>query len=300
MTIPRRASRGSALVELLAAIPIIALLAAVSIKLLLSASRLAQHTDATLSSSHELRHASSILAAELRPLDARDLVAWSDSTIEFEAIVASGIVCNGRSARNRIDLLPDNASDPAATHSNLAIQAGDRAVAILSNARSRTLNAAPVRTASVTIRSVLRTRSCVGAPLVDSAPAPTAPTISLQLADTLPDFLQSGGAIRIIRRVRYSIYQSGTSWFLGRRERTNSIWDVVQPVAGPLLSPRARGLTVDVRDAHNARLRSADSSATMVRLEMRSLVDALPGATALSGSRIDSVAVVIALRAAPR
>jgi hypothetical protein len=77
-----------------------------------------------------------------------------------------------------------------------------------------------------------------------------------------------GAVVAARRRTRLSLYRSGASWFLGKRTRTAGVWDVVQPVAGPFLSPAQGGMTVRVLDAAGAVTLRLDAAAA-VRFELR-------------------------------
>lgn len=289
-----RPRRASTLVELLVAIPLMALLTALAVALLLSTQRAAQRADLTLAASHELRHAGAILAAELRPISARDLVAWSDTSIEFESTVGTGIACAGRGPRDRIELLPTTNADGARTSWTSPAQVGDGVSLFLAPTDSIF---APLPHQS-TLRATSSTRTCTRSPLIDSSALPSAQTVTLTLIGTLPANISAGTPVRITRRIKYALYRSGPDWFLGRRERSTSGWDVIQPVAGPLLSARALGVVIKLRDAAGTTLRPGDTTATTVHLELRAPVRLTPSSRSAPTTLTDSATIDITLRTA--
>ena len=290
----RRAHRASTLLELLVAIPIMALLTALAITLLISTQRAAQRTNHALAASHELRHAGAVLAAELRPLSARDLVFWSDTSIEFTATVGTGIACAGRGPRDRIDLLPTTDSDGARTTWISPAQTGDGISLFRASVDSIV---APLPQQS-TLRSTASTRACTHSPLVDSSTDPSAKTVTLRLTNTLPTDVAAGSPVRITRRIHYALYQSGPDWFLGRRELSPTGWDVTQPVAGPLLAARALGLVIKLRNSAGATLLPGDTTAATVHLELRAPARPTSSQRAARTTPVDSAIVDITLRTA--
>ena len=289
-----RTRRASTLVELLVAIPLMALLTALAVALLLTTQRAAQRADLTLAASHELRHASAILAAELRPTSARDLVAWSDTSIEFESTVGTGIACAGRGPRDRIELLPTTNADGARTSWISPAQVRDGVSLFLSPTDS---SFAPLPHQS-TLRATSSARTCTRSPLIDSSAVPSARTITLTLISTLPANIGAGTPVRITRRIKYALYQSGPDWFLGRRERSAVGWDVIQPVAGPLHSARALGVLIKLRDAAGVTLRPGDTTAATLHLELRAPARLRPTSRSARTTITDSAIIDITLRTA--
>jgi len=271
-----------------------ALLTALAIALLLSTQRAAQRADHTLAASHELRHASAVLAAELRPLSAHDLVSWSDTSIEFTATVGTGIACAGRGPRDRIDLLPTTDTDGARTSWISPAQTGDGITLFLAPTDS-TLAPRPYQSI---LRSTTSTRACARSPLIDSSANPSARTVTLRLTDTLPANVAAGTPVRITRRIHYALYQSGPDWFLGRRELSQNGWDITQPVAGPFLPPRALGVVIKIRNAAGATLLPGDTTAATLHLELRAPTRLTSARRAPRTTPVDSAIVDIALRTA--
>ncbi len=289
---PRNGRRGSSLLELLVALPLLALLAAIAAGLLLTMHRVAQRTDASLTASHELRHAAAVLSAELRALRSSELQSWTDTTLEIRTMVGAGLVCSGRGPLDRVELLPTDRADAAHTHWRSALQAGDDAQLFLATTDSML---APMAYSAV-VRTQNSSRACRGSSLLDSSAAPAAPTLQLVLAMPLPSVPAVGSPVRVTRAIRYELYRSGGRPFLGRRERNGLGWDVLQPVAGPLLNAQSRGLHIDVRDRSDVPVHLGDTTAALVRIELRAAPTVTPRAGSSRLSLPDSIAVVIALR----
>jgi hypothetical protein len=102
--VPVTARRGGALLEVVAALPLIALVLAVATALLLTQSRVTLTTSARTEASATLAHASHVLAHDVRPLAGRDLIAWTDSSLYADVPVLVAVSC-GAPAPNVIDVV---------------------------------------------------------------------------------------------------------------------------------------------------------------------------------------------------
>src|SRR6186713_2892475 len=112
-TSPAQSRRASTLIDVLVALPIIALLGVVAIRLLLSVHRSVIHTDGALGATRELRHGASVLSSELRGIRPRDLVAWADTAVEFDATVGTGVTCAVSADRLSVDVVAADADAAA-------------------------------------------------------------------------------------------------------------------------------------------------------------------------------------------
>lgn len=292
MTISLR--RGSTLIELVVALPIFALIGAVGALLLLESHRMVRYSDGAVTGTRELRHATAVLAGDLRPLSASDLRAWSDTAIEFDTTIGIGIVCNARTPRNEVQLLPITDADAARTSWNATPQAGD---AVLAWRALTAASATPVAMRA-TLAGVSTTRGCTTSPQLLRSTAPSALTQRLVLRDTLPQAVMLGTPIRVTRRTRLALYQaSDGAWYLGRTSWNGSGWDVIQPVAGPLQSPRNGGLHIEVRDSVGTTISSNALTAAQLHIELRAPRRTLNVTRMRAPILIDSTSVDIILRA---
>lgn len=288
-----RRTRGYSLLELLVALPLIAIVGAVCVQLLLGVHRRTLHDDGALGATREMRHGAGVLVSELRGLRAEDLIAWSDTAIEFEATVGVAIVCATSSSRTMIVLAGSAAEPTPALRTpldpvwNTAPQAGDLVDVQLANA---TLTHEPLRRTHA-LQHTSSSTQCATSPL-----STTNSATALGITDTLAWQSLAGTPVRVRRRTRYSLYRaSDGDWFLGRRTRGPSGWDVIQPVAGPLLAARDRGLIISVLDGAGNRVSAPSALAARVSLQLRA--PRRTGRAAVSVPTIDSATVDVALHA---
>lgn len=286
--------RGSTLIELLVALPIFAIIGAIGAVMLLATHRLVRGSDGAITSTRELRHASAVLAGDLRPLSAIDVRAWSDTAIEFNATVGVGIVCDARARRNELYLLPIGDTEAARTSWNAPPQAGDAVVAWRTlTATSATL--APMRSI---VTSISATRACATSPQLLSSAAPAALAQRLILRDTLPQSVMLGTPVRVARRTRLSLYQaSDGAWYLGRTSWGGSGWDVIQPVAGPLLSARNHGLHIELQDSLGTNVSVSLAPPAQLHIELRAPRRTPTVSRTSAPTLVDTTSIDITLRA---
>jgi hypothetical protein len=276
--------RGSALLELLVALPLAAMLAAAAAAMLVGVWRLARRGDSQLAGTRELRHAHAALAADVRPLRARDLRDVRDTAIEFEAVLGVGVVC-AAPTRERIDLLAADPDHAAGLGWAASVHPGD--VVTLWHADAP--DAPRPVDHSTPVAGLSWSSACGGAPWTAAWADRRAVLISLAVAS--PQVGMIGAPATVRRRVRYSLYRSGGSWFLGRRSLTGGRWDTVQPVAGPLLSPAQGGMAVQALDQRGEPAVPLEETAVLritLRLHQSPVGNAAP--------RPDSATLDIALR----
>ena len=282
--------RGGTLVELLMALPIAALLAAAAAATLMGGWRLMRQAAASQGSTRELRHAQAAFESELRPLRATDLQAVSDTSIEFDALLGVGVVCAttvaGTGAADHVEMVSVDPADPRGVSWASSLRVGD----VLSVWRVNPDSLASLIELRTTVRAIGWGSACAASPWMTGWADRR--TVRLTLADVSPTPIVVGTAVAARRRTRLSLYGSGTLWHLGKRTRVGGAWDVVQPVAGPLLSPARGGLSVRLLDGAGV-VTSALTDAAAVRLQMR--VDRAPDGR--SAPRRDTATVDVVLRA---
>lgn len=280
-----RAARGSSLVELLVALPIMGIVGTLAVMLLLAAGRQARRNDALNAAVRELRHAAVVAGAELRPLQPLDLIAWTDTSVEFEALVGTGIACGNRARTAWVDLMPPDEPHPTATRWIAPLQDGDRLTLHMGSG-------APPEPPMVW--QTFATGTTGGG----ACTPPLAPAVGVgtrvALDDSLPRGVAEGTPARITRRTRYHLYRAGDGqWYLGRNTRGRALWDVTQPVAGPFRSATGGGLRIRVVDSIGSALPAGPSAAAAaIRLELRAPRDAVAATS-------DSTFVAIAIRGRP-
>lgn len=277
--------RGFTLVELLVALPLAALVAASAALLLVQQARHIRSGEARGRGVRELRHARLVLETDLAALRADDLLIVSDSLLEFRAQLGVGIVCD-------IDI-----------SGALVVVAGDSGGSWVGGARAgdqvtvwnwpAEVGAMPVAL-SATVRS-----APVTMPAGICGPLPDSSTLQrrwkLDIGGLPPSARVGGAPFRLQRFTRYSHYRSGTHWWLGRRTRDLTGWDVVQPLAGPLQSAARRGMRVRAIDRGGADATAGDSVKAL-RIELRAPREG----PASAGTGEDSLRFEITLRGALR
>ncbi len=169
-----------------------------------------------------------MLAAQLAPIAAGDIApqAASDSAVEAQAFVGTAVACmQGAELRVAGDAVADG---PALTSFVTPPRAGDRLFALDERGD-------PERWVERTVtRVVSGGAACLFVARGDG--------LALALDAPLPAAGPALVALRLARRTRFSLYQSGDGlWYLGLREwnADASRFAGIQPVAGPLSAYRA-------------------------------------------------------------
>lgn len=280
-----RHERGFTLVELLVALPLAALVAASAALLLVQQARHIRGGEARGQAVRELRHARLVLETDLAVLHADDLLIVSDSSLEFRAQLGIGIVC---------DIDPSGA---------LVVVAGDSGGSWMGGTRAGdqfTVWSWPAGIGAIPAATTATVRSApVSMPAGACGPVPD-PVVhqrrwKLDIGGLPPSTRVSGAPFRLQRFTRYSHYRSGTQWWLGRRSRDLTGWDVVQPLAGPLQSAARRGMRVRTIDMGGADATAGDSVKAL-RIELRAPREG----SASAGAGEDSLRFEITLRGASR
>jgi prepilin-type N-terminal cleavage/methylation domain-containing protein len=251
----------------------------------------------------QLEDARAILPADIRALtpsdgDVRDA---RDTAFEFRSTIASAIICD--TAVGAIILAPSSAGPGTLANVTQSIEPGDSAWVLTAGDSSDQWRSAPI-----TAVSTAAPGTCAPvAPALDATQRSIART-RLALAGMpagMPAGSTVGVPVRITRPVRYSLYRaSDGDWYLGQRDWNNTTHrlNIIQPVAGPLLSAARHGLAFTYFDSAGAPLATpvqSSRSIALVRIDLhgetRSVRRALgAGATPTPGS--DSTSVIVYLR----
>jgi hypothetical protein len=229
------------------------------------------------------------------------LVAWTDTAVEFDATVGTGVTCAVSPDRMSVDVVASDAdaaadasaigADALAATWNQPPQPGDRALIWIAGPTP----ADSLRDLEVSVRAVVPGTSCGLSPLTAFRGGVSE---RIELSASIPGALAIGTPIRIMRRTRYALYRaSDGDWFLGRRTQGPSGWDVIQPVAGPLLPARAFGMVVTVHDAAGAPM-SDPVSGTAARVGVALRAPRKAGRATTATILSDSAFIEVALRGA--
>lgn len=288
-----RNHRGTTLVELIVALPIAAIIGLVAMSLLLDTHRLARRLSSTTEIARELRQAGAVLASEIRPLSSSDIVAWTDTSLDVQALAGSGVVC-ASPASNIIDMLPLNGSDALRTSWFATPQSGDRVYSVGTDSAI-----VPVdgnwQSDVLSSSSSSATSTCVGKPLLALSSTP-GNVVRLTVAGAMSARPPAGSPIRIMRRTRYSLYKASDGlWYLGRKTFNGLTWTTIQPVSGPFDKPSLNGLLIQVRDsASNVLPTGSLTSPRSIALMLRGSSQWLKAAN--KAGAIDSVLMHVTLR----
>ncbi|MEP6835343.1 MAG: hypothetical protein ABJB74_18305 [Gemmatimonas sp.] len=242
--------RGNTLVELIVALPIAAMISTVAVALLLDTQKLARRLDSSTEIARELRQAGAVLTSEIRPLSAGDVVAWTDTSLDFHGLAGSGIVC-ATPAANIIDLLPLNGSDALRTSWFAAPQNGDDVYTVSADS-AIVPHDGNWRVSSLAAYATAGSSQCTTRTLMSLGLSSTSNVVRLTLSAGLATRASVGSPVRIARRTRYSLYKASDAlWYLGRKTFNGIVWTTIQPVAGPFDKPIEHGLLIQVRDSAN-------------------------------------------------
>jgi prepilin-type N-terminal cleavage/methylation domain-containing protein len=248
-----------------------------------------------------LRDATGILPSELRALSPAggDVLAYSDSSLEIRATIGSAIACDTVAGGEAIDLASaSNAGSRRLGAYATAPQPGDIALVYDADASAGSTTSAWVTLPIVDVGS--RTDVCAGSPLIDPTERPVADRLRVRFAPgtRIPASVRAGAFVRVLRRVRYRFYRSGTAqWFLGYAEWGGAAFGAVQPVSGPY-APYSRagggGLSLRYFDRAGATIASLGDAGRIARIEI--VVRGTLGSGMLGGPPVYTDSQTIAVR----
>lgn len=281
--------RGSSLIELLVALPLMALLGSLAVMLLLFVARSARTQGRTLQVSRELRHAVLVLSHDIDRLRVGDVVAVSDTLLEFDAVLAAAVVCN-RPTPDQLVLGDVSALSP----SPLGVaRPGDM---LTTWQHSAYQSGGALSSAPESARISTGTWSALGqGPCGAAGDGLRLPRWRIAVDSTWAPDLAPGTPLLLQRRTRYTHYRSDGQWWIGRRTLDVSGWETVQPLAGPLYSAAAGGMRIQSANWQGAPTSNA-SDVALLSLTLRA-PHTTAGRTTGPG---DSVQVQLALRGAPQ
>jgi prepilin-type N-terminal cleavage/methylation domain-containing protein len=251
LTTRRRTRRGFTLVELLITMVLLGLVSAVIVTVVVRQQRFYRSTSALMDTRAQIRQMASILPMDLRGISSAggDIVAMSESALEFRSSFGSSVVCT-LSSSTVIVLTPRNgAKGLKLTSWTRTPVVGDSIALYDVNTSTRSTDdrwTFHQITAITTVTGDVSTgcRSTTG--LVQSADMTTSnPSYRITISPSRPTTLAVGSAVRLFRRARYSLYAAADGLsYLGYRDclpgRT-PICSEPQPVAGPYRQYAAAG-----------------------------------------------------------
>jgi hypothetical protein len=247
-----------------------------------------------------LRDGSDILVGELRGISPTgdSILVASDTAVEFFSAIGTSTLC-AMPASDRVILPPDTlASGRTLSSWVVSPEAGDdllifidapppavagwQRASVVSTATISTSDGCPVSTGLLSAGDV----------------AASGHSYQITISPSVATSIRSGAPVRIVRRVRYSVYRAGDrKWYLGYR-RCISTCAGIQPVSGPYESEEGVPISFRYFTRGGTPVTGAGPAADVGRVEvvMRAAYSTpfhLPGtATAVSGdSMISTVSI---------
>lgn len=297
----KRTSRGGfTLVELLMVIVMLSIVLGALFKVIVGQQRFYRGASDTIETQDNVRQAVDILATDLRgisPSNGDIFGPLSATSIEFMEPVGASVVC---------------VIDPASGRKNFTVPP----LQLAANNGLTSWGSTPKRNDIVLVYNTGKTQATVddtweshvldgiasGGTCPNSTELTTTTaeqtlgwTFQLNTALAGGDSVAQGAAVRIVRRVRYQLYQaSDGQWYLGYQECPNGTCDTIQPVSGPYLPPSTTGpsgLALTYFD--NTGLPTVIPSA-VARIDV--VTRAQPASSITGGQHVDSLRASIALR----
>lgn len=292
-----RRRTGFSLIELLVVIVLMGIVMAAVYRVITRQQRFYVGVNEVMAQRSQLRQATAVLPLELRNVSSAggDFIAISDSVLEMRVQVGTSIVCNIDGSLGYVDLPPMNlAAGNTLTAFTTAPRAGDEAFiyndgTVLGNAddvwsrRELTLINSP--------------STCIGAPYTQSADDAKA-RYRLNFSPTLPTTVVVGAPVRIMRKVRYSLYTATDGKaYLGYQDYDGMTWSGMEVVAGPY--DATDGVQFRFYDESGSQITAVPSTPPVARVDL-----AVRGTTARAinvegiakGNYADSLAVSVAIR----
>lgn len=284
---PRQARRrGTTLVELLVALPLALTLATIAALLLVRLSHTMREQSSAMATARELRQVAQVLSGDLEPLGARHVTIVRDTLLQFREQLGVLTLCASADPRSIVAATPPGSSDRWVG----GLRPGD-----------------PVRmwTASTPALAPIA-QDRVLAMVPQALPAGDCGTDAgpmrrwrVVLADSLPR-AAVGTPVSVHRDARYRVYLANGQWWIGKQSREGTLWETIQPVAGPFRAPAAGGVVVTARDVAGHPLSIDEQSPDSVRGRI-AMIEVLLTMNRRNSTRlarsVDSLTVLAPLRA---
>lgn len=256
---------------------------------------------AMVSARNDVRDAAEVLSADLLSAAPGDTLAVAtDSAVEFWGALGAGVSCD--SAPGYTVRLPPHAPDAGSlSWFDAAPDTGD--VLLLFNSDSAATGGQPrwERHRVAAVGTSPAGTSCPASTGLSAVADASLPAYVFALHSAASPAIRRGAPVRVLRRVRYSLYRSSDGrWYLGHRRCNASApgCGLIQPLSGPYASHSTVGgglqlLYLDV-DARNLLGSSAQSRAAAVRMTVRGLARSVR--LGPSAAFADSATAMVGLR----
>ncbi|HKG93985.1 MAG TPA: prepilin-type N-terminal cleavage/methylation domain-containing protein [Gemmatimonadaceae bacterium] len=308
-----RTRRGFSLAELLIVVVVMGVVGGTIIKMIQRQQQFYRGTSDIVDARTQVRHATTVLATDLRSVSAAgtpsspsgDITFASDTAMTLVVNTGSSIVCEKDGANNRVFYVPPrNLAKHQLTGWLSNPEVGD-SVFIYDEGTSRGAEDDTWRGYQIAGMGTSTTK-CVGAPYTDPTLDPPAskPRVEVTLASPLSTTTLRGAGVRFGRHVRYSLYQSANDrkWYLGYSEKRNGVWQATQPVSGPYLPYSATGgsgLSFRYYDSTGVQIANSAQPAGISRIDVRTRAVGQDSTTVSNGKRgiyVDSLTTRVSVR----
>lgn len=300
---PRRSRprRGFTLAELMIVIVLLAIVGGTVTRVLAKQQRFFRSTSDLLDLRSQLRQASGAITADLRGVSAKgsDIVAITDSSIDFRQTFGSSVVCAINSGGGQIVLPPVTlASGAVLTNWMTAPVQGDSLIVLDENTTNEVVDD-KWQGDSIKAISAAANTCPTGSGNLTSVSDAGSYSYALDLATNLASTVKVGAPVRFFRHAHYSLYQaSDANWYLGYCT-PDCATTPIQAIAGPFLPYNASGtggLTFKYYDATGA---ATTTLANITRIEI-TIRGQTRSPVNIAGMQkktvVDSVRLIVALR----
>ena len=246
--------RGMTLVEIMIALVLLGIVSGVIMRVVMRQQRFYQGVNQIMTQRGQLRQGINVLPVDLRSLSSvgGDFIAVSDSAIEFDVNIGTGVVC-AVPAGNQVVLPPLSLfSEATLTTFSPGIKLDDaevaRGVTVYIYNDSSTGGNFDDRWQKFALASAMTTSNsqCLGLPFASVSDAGKNRFV-LTLTDTtgrsdpvrlgpVSQYIGVGAPVRIMKRVRYKLYQhTDSKWYLGYSDfdKAHGTYEDLTPVSGP-------------------------------------------------------------------
>ncbi len=308
----RFSRRGMTLVEIMISLVLLGIVSGVIMRVVTRQQRFYQGVNQIMTQRGQLRQGISVLPVDLRSLSSvgEDFIAVSDSAIEFDVNIGTGVVCAVTGSGSQIALPPLTLNsgatlttfNPGVAFTGAEINKG---ITVYVYNDSSTVGNVDDRWQKFTL-TAYKTESgvCTGLPFAAAADLGKNRFV-FTLSDTtgasdpvtggpISQYIGVGAPVRFMKRVRYKLYQDTDSqWYLGYADydKVHGAYEPLVPVSGPYDayasgSGSASGFKFRFFDVDGTEIASGASKSDMARIAR---VDIIARARTSANVRADGI-----------
>lgn len=289
---PARPRRGMTLVEIMIALVLLGIVSGVVMRVIMRQQRFYQGVNQIMAQRGQLRQATSVLPLDLRSLSSvgNDILAASDASMEFMVNIGTSVVCEVVS-NSEVALPPETLASNQTLTSWFGYGPPPLGASVYIYNDSSVTGNDDDRWKQLTIAGVdSSTSKCPSGSFTEGGDVGRYRMI-LKVTDPagftdpvtsgpLSQYINRGAPVRVVRRVRYALYQeTDGKWYLGfapYNTATNA-YDDLAPVSGPYdaysASPgAANGLGFKYYDVDGVEIAAGADSASRTRIARVDLI----------------------------